>query len=316
MEIDKRYQQFFADSKKYEWPTNLAYAVFGEEGLNFTQDQFDGLFYAIDHRHQWAAESRFVNANKKSVDKEFIYAYFKDGNSLKQIAQQAGIGDVTVKNHLLDALRGLRHPARAHFARNGLSVFLAKEEEKKARERYLDAHPLERGVYSWLDRTDMDNSYHIARCLEDAGINTVQDVINNIDLNAKRPYAKLQSLIKRCGDKTMREFVSHLREVADVPAFDQSERETAVDSTKVLEDYNAAKALNLFEEKDVLQALKKKYNVSLNYLTNLIGKSQTMQQNNRLADLIGDAETIGSGKSAGGNVEHERIRSNKGVDER
>lgn len=156
---------------------------------------------------------------------------------------------------------------------------------------YMDARLLEEDVKSWVNGSDM--SHRERDCVVSAftrvNINTVQDVIDYIDNNATNPFRKLEGLIKGYGPQGTRRFIEYL----------SNEIENSI-GEKVLEDYNAAKALNLFDEKDILQALRSKYPVSLPFLKSLVAnafsdkeyvsKAQTMQQNGCLADLIDEAE--------------------------
>lgn len=300
-------------AKRLPWPQNLVYAVLEKEVVDFSQDQMAGLNYAIDCTQEWSKQYGRRGADY-SKDKEIVYLFFKDGLSFNQVAKTIKFSPAVVERHLLETVKGMR--GRRKYLQNGLSVCLA--EDKEAAEAYWTAHPLERDLFDLLDVLGAPASRRVFRSMKRARINTLGDLAAQIDINARKPYAKIQTAVRGLGEKGMREMVETLRKVIDLPAFDPEAREKerelmelAVDREKVLGDYVTAKALEMFDEETIFEALKKKYPVSTEYLTSLCGKNQTMQQFHSLAELANEADRSGANQ---GSTEPQQVYDSIGFD--
>lgn len=215
----KTIEEQLESSKTFSWPLNFAYAVYGDSALNFNEDQLSGLLYGAEIRKN-------QDFNEKVHGEEYatLMLYFKEGMSKRQIGMQLGISDSTVTNRLMVGLWSLRYPAYGKYVSYGLSACLAKEQAVKDREKYLDEHPLERGLCSWCEKANLSfKAYQTASNLEDAGFKTLGDFVNGVVRTSKNPYKNIQGSVKGLGPKRMRELVESLRTVVDIPPCDRTD---------------------------------------------------------------------------------------------
>lgn len=167
------------------WPYNLVDAIFKTPTEDIlTKDQIDGLTNAID--------------TLSEREKKWIYLYYLDGLTLRQIGDIYSIGPERVRQVLAKAVRKLRHPSRAKAIQMGAKLAAAeayvttKEAEIRGRTALITeqadalkaAEEALQRVFQpqWEFSIDeLDLTTHSYNCLMRANIRTLSDLAEALE---------------------------------------------------------------------------------------------------------------------------------------
>lgn len=206
------------------WPNNLIDSVWGETlPIYVTRDICAGVEKAIESLN-----------NER--EQQCIYMYFKDGMTLRQIANEYSLTVERIRQIVSKALRKLRHPARSQFIRYGadggtiydeIRTLELRKSSLEAQIRLLnneledlqeDAtnHILDRNTLDYKSRfgilPEMDLSVRTFNCLARADCITLPEII---ELVSSGKVIKLRNF----GKRSLVELLTVLKEKYDTDLF-------------------------------------------------------------------------------------------------
>ena len=210
------------------YPYNLIEDIFGYETNDITKvinipilpDQEKGL-------------EHILNNNLTERSKDILQLYYKEGKTLREIADSYSISKERVNQIMAKALRTLRHPSSSHYIKYGLRENIIKientrldlmedsldkrlneleEKRKKIKnfeEEIEDKNTTDAMVFYHMDLKRLGLSIRPYNCLKRRGCLTVSDVI-------KLEKEDVLHTVRNLGKKSYDEIITKLRKIGAV----------------------------------------------------------------------------------------------------